>query len=167
MRDFFIHYETASEEMNTLLNGFWGPFYTERVLTITRQILFELHSNHRYFCPYDLVILWMTLTNHRALSLCHVKIFASFQSHWWIQTGVTVWKCQNWVKIGDFFVPCDLVIRRMNKRIPPLCYVKLCASFRSQQWIRIGLTVRKPSIQIKIFIFFSHVGHWNLTDDLQ
>ena len=28
---------------------------------------------------------------------------ASFHSHWWIQTGVTVWKCLIQVKIGDYF----------------------------------------------------------------
>ena len=27
---------------------------------------------------------------------------ASFQTHWWIQTAVTVQKCSIWVKIGDF-----------------------------------------------------------------
>ena len=38
------------------------------------------------------------------------------------------------VKIGDFFVPCDLEIAWMtlkNKRAPLLCYVKLCTSFQS------------------------------------
>ena len=28
---------------------------------------------------------------------------AAFCSHWWIQTGVTVWKRLIWVKIDDFF----------------------------------------------------------------
>ena len=35
----------------------------------------------------------------------YVKLCASFQSHWWIQTGVTVWKFSVWVKIGDFLSP--------------------------------------------------------------
>ena len=32
-----------------------------------------------------------------------LKLFASFRSHWWIQTGVTVWKRLIWVKMDDFF----------------------------------------------------------------
>ena len=40
--------------------------------------------------------------NIRASLLCYFKFFASFRSHWWIQTGVTVRKRLIWVKI-DFF----------------------------------------------------------------
>ena len=45
----------------------------------------------------------MTLKNDRAPLLCHFKFCASFRTHWWIQTGVTVQKCPIWVKINDFF----------------------------------------------------------------
>ena len=41
--------------------------------------------------------------NNRAPFLCYFKLFASFLSHWWIQTGITVWKHLIWVKIDDFF----------------------------------------------------------------
>ena len=41
--------------------------------------------------------------NNRAPLLCYFKLCASFRSHWWIQTGVTVWKRPIWVKIDDFF----------------------------------------------------------------
>ena len=34
----------------------------------------------------------MTFKNNRAPLLCYVKLCASFRSHWWIQTWVTVWK---------------------------------------------------------------------------
>ena len=36
------------------------------------------------------------------LFLYQIKLCASFQTHWWIQTGVTVQKCSIWVEIGDF-----------------------------------------------------------------
>ena len=50
------------------------------------------------------VWLWrMTLNNKRAPLLCNFKLLASFRSHWWIQTGVTVRKHPIWVKIDDFF----------------------------------------------------------------
>ena len=93
------------------------------------------------------------LKNDRAPPLYHVKLCASFQSHWWIQTRVRVQKHSIWVKIGDFFVLCDLEIWQMtleNNRAPLLCYFKLCASFHSHLWIQNGVTVRKRSIRVKI-----------------
>ena len=66
-------------------------------------ILLKLDSNGWFFSPCDLEIWWMTLKNNTAPLLCYYKLFVSFHSHWWIQTGVTVWKRLIWVKIGDFF----------------------------------------------------------------
>ena len=61
-----------------------------------------------FFIPYDLEI-WrmMTLKNNRAPApqgpaLCCSKLCASYWSHGWIQTGVTVRKPPIWVKIDDF-----------------------------------------------------------------
>ena len=34
--------------------------------------------------------------------LYYIKLCASFQTHWWIQTAVTVQKRSIWVKIGNF-----------------------------------------------------------------
>ena len=45
----------------------------------------------------------MTLKNNRGPLPCYFKHYASFPSHWWIQTGVTVRKRPIWVKIDDFF----------------------------------------------------------------
>ena len=61
-----------------------------------------------FFVLCDLEIWQMSLKNNRASLLCYVKLCASFHSHRSIQTGVTIWKRQIWVKIVDFFVPCDL-----------------------------------------------------------
>ena len=44
----------------------------------------------------------MTLINNRAPLLRYFKLCASFPSHWWIQTGVTVRKSLIWVKIDAF-----------------------------------------------------------------
>ena len=103
-------------------------------------ILLKLDSNHQLFSPCDLEIWWMTLKNHWACFLYYVKFCASFQIHWWIQTGVTVRKHSIRVKISDFFVWCDLEIWWMtlkNNRAPLLSNIKLCASFY------FGVTVRK------------------------
>ena len=100
------------------------------------------------------------LKNDRAPLLYYIKLCASFQIYRWIQTEVIVQKCSIRVKIGDFFVPCDLEIWCMtleNNRTPLLYYIKLCASFRSHWWIKTGVTVRKHPIRVKIWIFLSRV----------
>ena len=54
-----------------------------------------------FFVPCDLEIWWMTLKNNRAPLRCCFKLCASFRSHWWFQTKVTVRKRSIRVKIGD------------------------------------------------------------------
>ena len=61
----------------------------------------KLDSNHQFFCPCDREIWWMTSKNNRTLLLYYVKLCASFQIHWWIQTGFTVQKRSIRVDIGD------------------------------------------------------------------
>ena len=61
-----------------------------------------------------------------------------------------------WSKSVNFFVHCDLEIRRMtlkNNRAPLLRYFKLCASFHSHPWIQTGVTVWK-----RISYFFTSVA---------
>ena len=55
-----------------------------------------------FFEPCDLEIWRMTLKNNRAPVLWYFKLCASFRSHWWIQTGVTVRKRPMWVKFDNF-----------------------------------------------------------------
>ena len=62
----------------------------------------NLGQNRCFFVPCDFEIWWMTLKNNRPSLLCYIKLYASFQSHCWIQTGVTVRKRSIRVKIGDF-----------------------------------------------------------------
>ena len=63
----------------------------------------NLGQNRRFLEPCDLEISRMTLKNNRAPLLCYFKLCASFRSHWWIQTGVTIQKRPIWVKIDNFF----------------------------------------------------------------
>ena len=95
----------------------------------------------------------MTLKNNRAPLPCYVKLYASFQSHLSIQTGVAVPKRSIRVKIGNFLVPWDLeiwLITMKNNRAPLLCCFKLCASFHSHWCIQTKVTVLKRSIRAKI-----------------
>ena len=108
-------------------------------------ILLKFHPNHWFFSPCDLEIWCMTSKNNRATLLYHIKLCVSFQIHRWIQTEVTVRKHSIRVKIGNFFVLCDLEIWWMtleNNRAPLLYYTKLCASFQIHRWIQIGQGVR-------------------------
>ena len=123
-------------------------------------ILLKFYPNHWIFVPCDLEIWWMTLENNRAPLLYYIKLCLSFQIHWWIETEVTVRKRSIRVKIGVFFVLCDLEIWWMtleNNRAPFLYYIKLCASFQIHRCIQIGVTVRKRSIWVKIINFLSRV----------
>ena len=56
----------------------------------------------RFLEPYDVEIWQMTLQNNRAPLLCYFKLCASFRSHWWIQTSITVRKRPIWVKFDNF-----------------------------------------------------------------
>ena len=103
-------------------------------------------QNRQFFVPCDLEIWQMTLKNNRASLICCFKLCASFHSHWWIQTGVTVWKTPNLGQNQRFCSSCDLEIWRMtlkNNRAPLLSNIKLCASFHHHMWIQTGVTVRK------------------------
>ena len=132
----------------------------------------HLDSNHQFFSQCDLEIWWITLKNNKVCILyyMYVKLCASFQSHRWIQTGVTVWKRSIRVKKQQFFAQCHLEIWQMTlktNRAPLLYYIKLCVSFQSHGWIQTGVTVRKRSIRVKICDFFCPVWPWNLKDDLE
>ena len=59
-------------------------------------------QNRWFNVPCDLEIWQMTLKNNRAPLLCYFKLCASFRSHWWIQTGVTVQKHPIWSKSTIF-----------------------------------------------------------------
>ena len=73
----------------------------------------ELQSGNAQFGSKSAILyrcnleIWqMTLKNNRTPLLCYFKLCTSFQSHWWIQTRVTVRKSPNWGKIC--FDLCDL-----------------------------------------------------------
>ena len=56
----------------------------------------NLGQIRRFLQPCDLEIWCMTLKNYRAPLLYIFKLCASFHSHWWNQTGVTVQKRLSW-----------------------------------------------------------------------
>ena len=119
----------------------------------------QLGQNWRLFVPCDLEIWWMTLKNnswighlfYTTLSFVqHFKAIGIFKLE--LQSGNAQFG-SNW----QFFVPCDIQNWRMtlkNNSAPPLCYIKLCASFPIHGWSQTWVTVRKRSIWVKIGDFF-------------
>ena len=92
----------------------------------------QFGSKSAIFVTCDLNICWMTFKNNRAPILCYIQICASFQSHRWIQNGVTVRKRSTRVKISDLLTRVTL----KNDRAPLLCCFKLYVSFHSHRWIK-------------------------------
>ena len=61
------------------------------------------------FVLFDLEIWQVTLKNNRVPLQCYFKLCASFHRHLWIQTGVTVRKCPNWVEMSGPVWPWNLM----------------------------------------------------------
>ena len=81
--------------------AFRSHWWIQTGITVRKHLIWGL--NRRFLEPCDLEIFRMTFKNNRAPLLCYFKLCASFRSHWWIQTGVTVRKRLIWVKICNFF----------------------------------------------------------------
>ena len=126
-------------------------------------------QNRQFFIPCDLEIWWMTLKYNRAPLLYYIKLCALFQSHGWMQTGVTVRKRPIRVKIGNFLSCLTLKFDRWPwKIIGHLFYV---ASSFVHHFIAIGefkleLQSGKAQFGSKSSIFLA-LWPWNLTDDLE
>ena len=124
-------------------------------------------SNRQVFCPCDGEIWWMTSKNNRALY--YVKLCASFQIHWWIQTGFTVQKRSIRVEIRDKLSCVTLKFDgRPWKTIGHLFYAT--SSF-VQHFVAIGefklqLQSGNAHSGSNPTIFWA-VWPWNLTDDLE
>ena len=106
--------------------------------------------------------------NNRALLLFYVKLCASFQIHWWIQTGFKVQKRSIRVEIGDMLSRVTLKFDGWPwKTIEHLFYAT--SSF-VQYFVAIGefkLEWQSGNAQSgSNLTIFRAVRPWNLTDDL-
>ena len=119
--------------------------------------------------PCDLVIWRMTLKKNRTPLQCYCKLCVSFQSHWWIQNGVTVRKRPIWVKFDDFYSRVTLQFDVWPwKTIGHLLYAT--SSFM-HNFIAIGefkLDLQSGNAQFgSNSTIFLAVWPWKLTDDLK
>ena len=132
-------------------------------------ILLKFDPNHWFFSPCDLEIWCMTSKNKRAPLLYYIKLCASFQIHWWIETEVTVQKRSIWVKIRNFLSRVTLKFEGWPwKTIGRLFYVAssfvhhFTANSESKLELQSGNTQSGSNSTI-----FRAVRPWNLTDDLE
>ena len=122
-----------------------------------------------FFVVCDLEILRMTLKNNRASLLCYFKLCASFHSHRWIQTGVTVWKRPIRIKMGDFFL-LPVTLKFDGWLWKTIGYLFYATSSFVHHFIAISefiLELQSGNTQFgsKLAIFCP-VWPWNLMDDL-
>ena len=107
---------------------------------IQTEVTVRKRSIRWFFCPvwpWDLMD-DLQRENNKAPLLYFIKLCVSFQSHGWIQTGVTVRKHLIRLKIGDFWPawPWNWEMTLENNRAPLLHYINLCSSLHSHQWIK-------------------------------
>ena len=104
--------------------------------------------------------------NNRAPLLCYFKLFASFHSHWWIQTGVTVRKPLIWVNINAFLSHVTLKFDGWPSKI--IGHLFNATSSFVQHFIAIGefkLELESGNAQSgSNSTLFRAVWPWNLTD---
>ena len=122
-------------------------------------------QNRPFFVPCDLEIWRPTLKNNKA-HLCCFKLCASFHSHQWIQTGVTVRKCQICVKINDFLPHATFRFDRWPwKIIGHLFYATSSFVHRLKAIGEFKLEFGNAQFGSKST--FWAVWPWNLRDDLE
>ena len=128
----------------------------------------KLDSNHQFFHLCDREIWWTTLQNNRAPLLCYFKLCASFRTHWWIQTWVTVRKRSIRVKINNFLSCVTYKFYgRPSKTIGHLFYADSSFVHHSVAIGEFKLKLQSGNAQSgSNLMIFRAVRPWNLTDDL-
>ena len=110
----------------------------------------------------------MTSKNNKAPFLYYIKLCASFQIHWWIQTQVTVRKCSIRVKIGDFLSRVTFKFHGWPwKIIGHLFYTTLSfvQHFKAIGIFKLELQSKNAQFGSKLEIFFvpGDFENWHMT----
>ena len=128
----------------------------------------KLDSNRQFFRPCDREIWWMTPKNNRAL-LYYIKLCASFQIHWWIQTGFTVQKRSTQVEIGDMLSRVSLKFDGWPwKTIEHLFYATSSFVQHFVPIVQFKLELQSGNAQSgSNSMIFRAVWPWNFTDHLE
>ena len=126
-------------------------------------------QNWWFFVLCDLEIWQMTLKINRTPLLYYFMLCAAYQSHQWIQTGVTVRKRSIWVKISDIFARMTPEFDGWPwKTIGHLFYAtsSFVHHFKVIDEFKLKLQSWNSQFGSKSVIFCP-VWPWNLIDDLE
>ena len=124
----------------------------------------KLDSNHQFFRPSVCEIWWMTSKNNRALLLYYVKLCASFQIHWWIQTGFIVHKRSIRVEIGDILSRVTLKFDRWPwTTIGHLLYTTPSFVHHNKAIGKVKPELQSGNAQVRSKLAWP----WNFMDDLE
>ena len=99
----------------------------------------------------DLKIWSMALKNNRARLPCHFKLFASFHSHLWIQTGVTVQNSQFMWKVVFVFCVMTLKFERWPWQMIKHLFFHATSSF-VHHFVKMKLWSRNTHIKTKFVL---------------
>ena len=129
----------------------------------------QFGSKSVIFYPVWLEIWWMTLDNNSAPLLYYLKLCASYQSHWWIQTWVTVWKRSILVKIVNLLSNVTLKFDGWPwKTIGHLFYTTPSSVHYFKAIGKLKLELQSGNAQFgQNQWFFCAVWHWNLKDNIE
>ena len=106
----------------------------------------------------------MTSKNNRALLLYYVKLCASFQIHWWIQTGFIVQKRSIRVEIGDILSPVTLKFDRWPwTTIGHLLYTTPSFVHHNKAIGKVKPELQSGNAQVRSKLAWP----WNFMDDLE
>ena len=122
----------------------------------------QFGSKSAFFVPCDLEIWWMTLKNNRAPLLYYIKLCASFKSHMWFQTGVTVRKRLIRIQIDNFLSHMTLKFDGWPwKTIGHLFYVasSFMHHFIAMGEFKVNLQVENAQFGSK-WAIYCPVWHW-------
>ena len=109
-------------------------------------------------------IWWMTSKNNRALLLYYVKLCASFQIHWWIQTGFIVHKRSIRVEIGDILSRVTLKFDRWPwTTIGHLLYTTPSFVHHNKPIGKVKPELQSGNAQVRSKLAWP----WNFMDDLE
>ena len=122
-----------------------------------------------YCRPCDREIWWMTSKNNWALLLYHVKLCASFQIYWWIQTGFTLQKRSIQVKIGEMLSRVTLIFDRWPWKTTVHLF------YATSSFVRYFVAIGEFKLEVESgnaqsgsnSTIFRAVRPWNLMDDFQ
>ena len=126
-------------------------------------------QNQQFFVPCDLEIWWITLKSNQTTFLCCFKLCASFHSHRWIKTKVTVRKRSVRVKIDNSLSRVTLKFNRWPwKTIGHIFFATLSFvhHFKAIGEFKLTLQSGNAPFRSKLAIFCP-VWPWKLKDDLE